>query len=223
MTRVVADAWLRFVRSMSPVSRGDLLFLFPAMGHGKFKWMPSWPQLLEEARKLTMSGRTTTVQLDQEYGPSTSAEQNPEADYSVDQEEEYTCLAVLVPSCLLVGFDEVIPTTNSTARRGTATFQVNADKAMTFNTLVYHSQPIPSGTYCLLSNLGHYNNTCRFWIVGTMDEEKRFHKVSILQIDNEWDNPNEDLYEALDMKGCQYKDRSDGHITSSWVGRVKLA
>ncbi|KAJ7634782.1 hypothetical protein FB45DRAFT_909844 [Roridomyces roridus] len=218
-TELVADAWLRFVRCLSPFSRGDLLFLFPAMGEGKFKWMPSWRQLLEDAQNLTTGGRTTSIQLDGEYGPATSAEQN--------QEEDYSCLAVLVPDCQLTGFDEATPSPSDTSpapvRQGLVTFQANADKALTFAALAHHSQSIPNGTYHLLANLGHYNNTCRFWVVGHMDEEDRFHKISILQSANEWDEPNEELYEALDMEGCQYKDNRDGHITSSWVSRVKLA
>ncbi|KZV75864.1 hypothetical protein PENSPDRAFT_570719, partial [Peniophora sp. CONT] len=45
-TQDVEDAWLSFVDCLTSTARGRLFFSFPVAGDGKYKWTPSWNQLL---------------------------------------------------------------------------------------------------------------------------------------------------------------------------------
>ncbi|KZV75870.1 hypothetical protein PENSPDRAFT_696709, partial [Peniophora sp. CONT] len=51
-TQDVEDAWLPFVDCLTSKARGRLFFLFPVAGDGKYKWTPSWNQLLRGAKEL---------------------------------------------------------------------------------------------------------------------------------------------------------------------------
>lgn len=261
----VGDAWLSLVRCMSYVARGQLFFLFPAKGDGKWEWMPSWPQLLKEVDLLVY-----------EFGPRSSFDQDlwgtgcpalnseeGERPYqgtwfsrqhltitqrykqNLDDKDSYRSFVVFLPSCVINGFDNSVSTKSKVSRRkcrkGTVTLQVRPGVEETFNLTAYHPHVIPSGrTYCLISHVGIYmpDATCYYWVVGYMDEEERFHKVSVLQVDDdEYPNVQQEAPEAktdnggtdvmirsaLNLPGCEDKELGGDEETSIWLRWVKLA
>ncbi|KZV75942.1 hypothetical protein PENSPDRAFT_646742 [Peniophora sp. CONT] len=64
----------------------------------------------------------------------------------------------------------------------------------------------------------HEQVTCYYWVVGFLDEEERFHKISVLEMDDDdWGNPNRELCEVLGLSRGY-----DEELGSPWIRRVKL-
>ncbi|KAG8872102.1 hypothetical protein FRB97_008022 [Tulasnella sp. 331] len=181
----VDDAWSRFVLSTSHVVRGDLFFLFPTVGEGQFKWVPSWHQLLDGAQGLASRRPAVSLRLEPEFSPS------------ADNVGGYTCRTILHPSCVLAGFGEKLDSTGS-PRQGTISFETHC--VVTLAAVANHGHLIPDGEYALLTNIGHYGNTCRYWIVGRWEDHgKRFKKITVLQLNDDEEIDKAGLYKALDL------------------------
>jgi len=171
------EAWERLVQSMNPRSLGDLFFLFPIAGQGTFTWMPTWCQILQEAGVLANNDQTLSAELDAKSSPVLKLD-------GTVITPRFTCTAILLPSCSVRGFDET--SSGALPRWGTVTFSRKDNTAVTFKVAAHHRLRISDGTYALLGNLGHYNSTCRFWVVGTLDAQRggqrHFSKITVLQM-----------------------------------------
>jgi hypothetical protein len=206
--QLVEDAWMSFVDSMLPRVRGDLLFLFPTPGEGKFKWLPSWRQLLDGAEQLANNDQTLSTELDSCHCPT------------LDQLGEYRCTAILLPVCRVEGLGDLTPTVSDVPREGTVVSLTHS--AITFKAVAHHCYPVPDGTYTLLSNLGHYKSTCRFWIVGTLDDQgKRFSKLFTLQM-NTQEIPNTRLFTALNLSEAG-NGEDVSNMQSRWIRDIVLS
>ncbi|KZV74377.1 hypothetical protein PENSPDRAFT_708710 [Peniophora sp. CONT] len=218
-TKSVEDAWRSFIDCLIPRARAQLLFIFPVAGDGDFKWTPSWQQLLGEAEPVIAH-----LPL---MAPLTSNRQLPDEYYPTIIKDGYSCLVLCLPSCRLNGFDSPHVTPPHKGRRGTVTFRLRqTDNEITFQLIAYHSHPIPSDrTYCLLSSgpvdlaVADSITSSFYWVVGFLDEEERFHKVTVLEFDHHHGGM------AMHRKLCKALglSKGDNEETNIWMRKVKLA
>ncbi|KZV74376.1 hypothetical protein PENSPDRAFT_204027 [Peniophora sp. CONT] len=185
-TEDVDDVWLLFIDCMTPRSRGQLFFLFPVRGDGKYKWIPSWNQVLGGAKDLVANSPSVVHQapdrmdishcptlpkvLHRRVIPGEDARLPILEDY--EHKGHYSCMVVCLPSCYVKEVDNHPPgavtenTDRREERRFAITFQASGqtDIERTFSLIARHPHDIPSaGTYCLLSN----------WIAPSLDPTYR--------------------------------------------------
>ncbi|KAF9029052.1 hypothetical protein BDZ89DRAFT_1160070 [Hymenopellis radicata] len=154
-TQSPEDAWRRLIETMQARYRGDLLFLYPHPGDGRYVWCPSWRQVKE----TTLPKRVflfEAVQYDEENGV-------------------YRHRGYRLERCFLKGLAEIGGETLS-PRTGRIVV-MEASNMHEFPVVALHTQCIPEDYYTLIGNQGH-----ECWVVGRADNLGRVEKVTVIRM-----------------------------------------
>lgn len=148
------DAWNRLLESMNENFRGDLLFMYPSPGTGRWLWAPTWNQVLKNEL------------------PSMAGIHLFESVTFLESSNTYRHNGLCVQECSIKGLEK---TNSDGVRPGTVTVEVDGT-FQTFTVYARHRHPIPDGQhYAMIS--GRYPS---YWIVGRWNELNTFEKVSVL-------------------------------------------
>jgi len=151
------DAWNRLLESMNGNFRGDLLFMYPFPGTGRWLWAPTWNQILKNEL------------------PSMAGIHLFETVTFLENSNIYRHHGLCVQKCSINGLEQ----TNSGSdgiRQGTVTVEVDGRSFQTFTVFARHRNPIPDGQHYVLIS-GKYPS---YWIIGRWNETNLFEKVSVL-------------------------------------------
>ncbi|KAK0493529.1 hypothetical protein EDD18DRAFT_1356450 [Armillaria luteobubalina] len=158
-SETLEDAWTALVNAMSPLIRGDLLFVCPGVGLGCKKWRPTWDQLMKEP--LPQSG----------YSGYANITRNDEMD-----EDSYS--GFCIPKGHVQVFD--MGSAENQHRCGELVVTAADGIAHTFKIRITHRLPIPEDMYTLLNSGDEY--LTNQWAIGRQLPNQRFEKVSVIDI-----------------------------------------
>ncbi|PBK66004.1 hypothetical protein ARMSODRAFT_960448 [Armillaria solidipes] len=162
-SETLEDAWTALVNAMHPRIRAHLLFVYPGVGLGCKKWRPTWEQVMMEPlpKDVDFLSLSTRVQHD-------------------NKTDEDWFKGPCIEKGLVQGFDT--GSAEGLDRYGKLAVQAADGITHTFKIRVTHQFPIPEDTYTLLGDRQYCT-----WAVGRRLPDQRFEKVSVIVID--------DLYE----------------------------
>lgn len=172
----VENAWERLVENMRDGFRGDMLFLFPHPGESRWKWCPSWRQVLETELPsgAGVSGTADLVRI----VPEDLVRIHPDAP------DGYFQRAYTISGCFVQGFAETGK--GSAVRRGGIVVTSDDSTQYAFPVFARHQVPIPEAQYILVAGGGlEYWVVCRNsgWFMAT--NYLVVEKVSVLKIGEE--------------------------------------
>jgi len=162
------EFWSRFIDTIKPRFRGDLLFLYPEPGNGTYTWAPSCQQV-----------------RDVEALPDSNGISLCEGVYRSSNYSIYCYCGYRLDGCFLDGLAQG----GSRSRMGRMVLTDGTGLHHVFPVLALHNQPIPHGDYTLIGS-----QNCQYWVVGHVKEEERLEfgnirrpsrleKVSVLCLD----------------------------------------
>lgn len=166
------DAWNRLISVMADRHKGDLFWLLPAQGNGKYTWCPSWQQIHDEpVPQIQMLGSSNDVVFDKKSGL-------------------FKCWGHVLAKCAVQGLAE--PNSDGQCRSGRVLLVRDYGHRTTtesFAVAAHHQVPIPDGTYVLSAREDSSRRSsprCLYWVVGHFDSspEKRFEKLSVLRTED---------------------------------------
>ncbi|KAF7798212.1 hypothetical protein EIP86_009429 [Pleurotus ostreatoroseus] len=159
------NAWDLLIPVMHDRHRADLFFLYPARGNGKHAWCPSWDQVSSALPPVP---------------PFPILE---DVSYRKDSDLfEYE--GFLIEDCALQGFAQ--PDPDGRCRIGTLRL-VHYGTEHSCSVAAHHQEPIPEGSYVLIGDRDWRVPYVVVWVVGTLNSDKRFEKLSVLRTEDEDD------------------------------------
>jgi hypothetical protein len=151
------DAWMHLVEAMHGRYRGDLLFLYPSPGDGRYLWCPSWKQI-----KDTTLPKIGGIYLYEDVRPAPGC---------------YQHRGYFLEGCLITGLGESGAGSDSPRRRGKLMISRGNDTRYDFAIDACHSQAIPNNSYVLVGTEGY-----EYWVVGRVNDALRIEKVSAVRM-----------------------------------------
>lgn len=152
------DAWWRFLESINELYRGELLFLYPEKGKGRYAWGPSWQQVKDA--KVLPDSKDLKLFETVRYDKSASL---------------YSYFGFRVDRCLLDGLE--VTSGVSLPRKGNMIINDMSQNRHVFPVLAWHNVPIQKGHYTLIGSKQH-----QYWIVVLPKEGGEVEKVSVLRM-----------------------------------------
>ncbi|KAJ3555364.1 hypothetical protein NM688_g2615 [Phlebia brevispora] len=166
----IEDAWYRLVQTMHGKYRGQMLFLYPAPGNGRYMWLPSWQQITSEelsTRKFSEARMLTAVDYD-------------------EGTQSYKYRGYYLDNCIIEGLTE--PNSRGRCRHGRLKLR-DAPSAEPFTVIAHHQQAIPEDQgYVVVASvaaldlmMGMFGEI--YCVVGLFDADQgTVEKVSVLEL-----------------------------------------